>query len=156
MRVLVLLLLAGCLNVGQSTPPTDLDIPVIGLVTEEWVAEGLPYPDRCDNEYPRLRVLRGHGTPFENICGRPAAQFPSDRGHLWGCFRRADGFRMKSERRPAMLVVSDLADPERQTRTLAHETCHWLDSCSGLYVWRQHEDQRVSNVLVRSRKRLER
>ena len=155
---LLALLLAGCvqsLPVGAERPPRASDLSVIDAVSQAWRAAGNPWTTECRQERrDRIVVVRSANVSIYcasrgPCCGSPEKQHACgcavDQGAS-GCAAGATTFEADwvqplagaAQHWRVMLWVSRYEDEQMQRRVVAHESIHWLGTCSEVGDDRAH------------------
>lgn len=146
LHVALYLCLASCV---ASLPPSAeypsvTDQVAIDSAVVAWRVAGLPWSDKCDEEYARIRVVVSNPVEFTELCGRKPLHAG---GRLYACNteqrEHAFPWSVVDADRVPLLVISRLQPEAHQHLLVVHETMHWLERCSGKGIDFDHADERV-------------
>lgn len=160
-KLLAMLLCAftyGCTDVGGASPASEEEQGLMQLVIDEWVVAGMPWKSTCNDQYDNMHILRDNGDKFTAQCVR-CPHVPGEEcsdecrwGCANGCFTHADGAQgaFNLNKRTPIITVNSNVSEERQTRLILHEMGHFLDECSGLNDWYNHQNTEVTALVQRA------
>jgi len=138
--------ISGCVAElpASSYPPGIKEKTSIDASVAAWATAGLPWSDKCSEEYPRIRIVVSQPREFTDLCGRKPLHAG---GRLYACQTEQFEFQFPARfiywSKVPLLVVSALESPAHQHVLIIHETLHWLERCSGKGIDFDHSDAYV-------------
>ncbi len=142
-------LFAFAASCTASLPPSaELPVDEEQLAIHEailaWRSAGLPWSDRCTDQYDRIRIVVSQPREFTELCGRAPLHAG---GRLYACnteqYEQAFPLWVVDGARVPLLVISELQPEAHRRMLVVHETMHWLERCSGKGIDFDHADPTV-------------
>ena len=139
-------LFAFAASCTASLPPSaELPVDEEQLAIHEailaWRSAGLPWSDRCTDQYDRIRIVVSQPREFTELCGRAPLHAG---GRLYACnteqYEQAFPLWVVDNSRVPLLVISRLQPEAHRRMLVVHETMHWLERCSGKGIDFDHAD----------------